>query len=1633
MRLGEAHTPGPVSEPDLTFDEIKWTMNSSSGFVLGSCNPSGISNKHEVFQAFPSGWWGVAETQASDRQLAAFRGAMRKPADPGLRFRVCSGAPAPLRAGSSTCGTWTGVLQLSSIPLRALTFPCPPEILASGRVMITMGAVSDHHIVHATVYLPPKGPTYPRAVELSDEILEPLTRELVLGRQGCRVISGDFNHAVDALYNTRIWREHGWEELQVIFQQRFGILPVQTCKAATRPDQIWLSPEMQRHLVDIGFTDWFPDHRVIAGRFAFSTPGFNTLHWDMPARLPWEQVDFEKLNHRCHEDLHLPALEDLNQALREWSGSFEKQVEGSLQEGTVFPRSSFGRSTIEAPRRRPEQLHVPRHPREGECGIASSFLGRSTQLWYQQYRRLRHYMLAIKKGKITPEAVLHRRQTWKTIVHARGFKGSFHQWWPTRRHQAQGSPLTISFEPPDAVTAELYYFDFQVNYKAYEAWHSSQRQRSLDAKWRQETNQIFSTVKPESKAHLDTLVDATTKKIEVVDPQKSIVKVQEDFPSDGVIGWRLQGFPAQVKVLENSYQVDSDLLLCDGQSLTCHTLVHDPGEAHSRLIALWSARWSKHAEVPLDHWQRIFGFIQAYVPCGKLTLPDLSYELWIQGAKRFKTSAARGPDGWSREDLLRMPRPAVEQLLEIFKTIETTSTWPSSLCHGLVHCLEKVANATEAGQFRPINLFSMLYRLWAGIRTQQLIHYLAGYSDEHQYGFLPGQQAADVWWTVQAEIECAVAEGAPLCGAVGDLVKAYNLLPRAPVWKCLLQLGIPPHFVQCWATFLGKLQRHFVVQGSCSQGVFAQTGFPEGCPLSCASMVAVDILWHKYHRAFTMLCRAVSYVDNLELFDSNPGRVLHALQVTREFCSLLDIELDEKRLFVWSTRAEDRQWLRAQGLQLAEQCRDLGGQMNYTGRKYVKVLTDRIGSATPLLKRLQRSKLSLWQKQRCVQGAILPRSLHACENVLLSDTHIHALRTKISQALGWQRGGSSAMIRLGLGYTATIDPGYYQLWRCIWQLRRHLQASSRIRDCWKNFVIFHASKRTHGPFGKIHSEFARIGWHLSPDLSLNIGSNLTLDFLVIPEEDLKFLARYAWQQWIAAQVRSRSGYHDLAGYDPSHLQILDRHREPKEVESLGLIRDGSFFTKDFLSKVDPCKSSACDFCGALDSRAHKYGECSKYAQVRMRYPALFARWHQLPDSLKLYGLPSANTHQDRRWNALLKLADEPVRWKAACPNLPVVHLFTDGSCFNGQWPAIALSGWAIVCPNLDQCVASGGLPGLFQTAPRAELFSLLQSLRWARQFTGVLHLWCDNQGAVEGFRSLQAGGASVEDWANSDLWRHIEVALQLCLAEVWIHKVAAHEDASETEDALADWTVYWNGAADQAAKAANAYRDTWFKNEVDPFIAEWNDMHGLLKDVVSFHLDVANLDFDTIADCEEVEPIEVIEGDLPVSAIQTEVHCWFTEGIEALPLNWIPNHALFAEFGVNAFPSLTRWMLDIEATANFTAHVSLVELYVSFCLDHSSLFQNLCGRHLANPYVQLTFAADFRLFRSCLTAIIDGFPTSPAKIYVDLAETGIVCCVPGFELGWQSERFVKVREKLRSFVGQRPIKNHQGFSRPWRL
>ena len=773
LRIGEAQNPGP---------EI-W---------VGTSNPSGIRTKEYVYNWLPTGIWGVSEsqlTQLGQRQVR--RAFATQGIETGRSYSCSFGHPVEPRARSLEAGTWAGVMLLGQASFRAVNLQWPNNEFEQGRVQVSEAWVGPFSTLITNIYGWSKGPTWPKAHTMTSQMLDTVTKEVILSRNGPRVVMGDLNMQQEDSSHFSLWKSLGWVEAQGWAAQMLNRAPIATSKNATRVDHLWLSPELQPFLKDVKVWQYFSDHAAVGAQLSVPLQPITQLIWHMPSYIPWDKVAFPEW-----QDSSIPALDagqpptkTFDQFCRYYEQSFDGYMDSP--DGNL-PRSCYGRGSTLTPQTRSATFPLLRPSRPGEVAQPTELLGRHVQQWFRQLRRLQSLLHGLRAAKDTADAVAYRLELWSAIKRAKGFQNGFDGWWSQRPVQLQGTPTTLPVGVPTVEIAELLFQDFQVNYRKFESWHARQRKALLQVTFQSQQSKIFGMIKPTGKAPLTQLEEVHS--VHVLAQSDDGKQIQVPEPLDLHLPYTIkhEDFALDVEEIQNDIIItDGDTLVQPGTQLDATQRYVTPPEIHYALGKYWSDRWWKEPPPP-EAWDRIFAFARAYLPRGHLEMEPINVESWSLINKRYTQRAAGGPDGFSAKDLQWMPVTLKQQLVDQLNSWEANGTWPQQLLTGFVHPLPKREQSFGVGDFRPVIVYSAIYRSWSSLRARTMLRYLATYADCHQFGFLPGCEPAEIWLLLQGMLELSHQQSLTKVGYVTDLVKAFESLPRAPIRILGEWLGLPP-------------------------------------------------------------------------------------------------------------------------------------------------------------------------------------------------------------------------------------------------------------------------------------------------------------------------------------------------------------------------------------------------------------------------------------------------------------------------------------------------------------------------------------------------------------------------------------------------------------------------------------------------------------------------------------------------------------------------------------------------------------------------------------------------------------------------------------------------------------------------
>ena len=413
------------------------------------------------------------------------------------------------------------------------------------------------------------------------------------------------------------------------------------------------------------------------------------------------------------------------------------------------------------------------------------------------------------------------------------------------------------------------------------------------------------------------------------------------------------------------------------------------------------------------------------MPTVPYQLPPLDLASWQRVLRKYRSTAARGPDGVSHEDLKHMAPCQTQGLLAILSDVESLQAdWPDQLKTGLCLALAKSDHACTAEAHRPIVVFSICYRTWAALRAKQLTYQLLPYLPPGEFGFLPSRETGQYWLCLQASVEHMLQLGLDFAGLSTDLRRAFNTISRPLTAALGAHMGVPDSVMVPWQSFLRSCQRRFQLGNTVSSPAFSSTGVPEGDSLSVFAMIQLDAAFHKYMQVFAPGVRSLSYVDNLALSASRASDLAQGWVTLESFFQLWGMSTDTKKTYAWALTPPTRSQLKFLGFTVLSTATELGGAMNFGGRHSSKHVIARSTKLAQRWQRLKRSTAPLLHKQASLYLTFWPTALHGTGAVRISQAHLQQLRGKATKALGQSKAGASGLLRLSLAPEARCDPGF---------------------------------------------------------------------------------------------------------------------------------------------------------------------------------------------------------------------------------------------------------------------------------------------------------------------------------------------------------------------------------------------------------------------------------------------------------------------------------------------------------------------------------------------------------------------------------------------------------------------------------
>ena len=1417
LHRGEAINPGPVNCKSKNSKDRCWSM--------GTFNPSGLGGKHQVVSSYLNhgDLWAVSETHLTSQGMRSFRQGLKWS---DSEFAYCiGGQPVSLRSHSCNTGSWNGVAVLSKFPTRAVPVPWGDQVYQTSRVQLTATLCEDLWITGGVLYGEPPGVQHPMARQNTDTLALDVVSHLCQ-LSGLRFFGGDLNFEAGGLEVFRVLAEAGFRDIQDVALEKFGQPVSKTCKNSTRKDFFFISRELIPFLekVTVDNTIW-ADHAVLQGFFRCAPPQLSRHLWRQPLSVEWPDsfdVTFSEAFHQESDPTqkYKQLWHEVEGAASTTCVSRGKAALNARQCGrggtldTQIVRSAFQRSPVKPGR---------------TSDVQPIFAGLSLQHahWFRQLRRLQSFV-RFRKAHPTDTDHSHGVTLWSSILRAKGFEGSFPIWWTRHGGRVFGAPSECPLCPPAWEAATKIYESFLIDVRTLENNLKAKKMQHAKVKRQELAHLVFKDIKRVAPDRVDVLLKSTHGEIVTVDIEANTITV--DAKCNIVTGHHIfiAGHKCSpLQVIGKQVWLSSVEGFQAGQQVRQSVFTGQAEDLFKQFGDEWSKRWERHKHVPASQWDQICEFGRHHFLHQPIELPGWNTSMVAKEISKKKPHSATGLDGVSLRDLKSMPSTVLTAHSRVFQHAEEKGEWPKQALVGRVASLAKTAEPDSISGFRPITVMPHCYRLWSSVRSKALLSAMSDRCPSFLFGNKPHCQSSMVWTHLAWSIEESFASQTHLAGIVADIEKAFNHLPREVIFQSAVVMGLPFSVLQAWASAMGGLERRFQIREHLGPSQKSFTGFPEGCAMSVLAMMLMDCIFHKWFEVQFPLCQPVSYVDDLQLLTREAHQIPDMLAELYKFSDLVDLTVDKKKTFTWSTSAYYRTVFRRRSIPVKKHARGLGAQLQFGKLHSTEIIQKRIEECKPLWPRLGQSLSPYKVKVMAIKQAAWSRCLHGIAATSISLDTFVSLRTRAMRSLNAEGAGCNPCVHLGMVEHPSLDPFF---WSVVETIRTARECASRetVAELFQEAVSGNSRLPTHGMTSILVSRLQHVGWEITSGVNCHDGLSVFSLFDTSFSEIVMRLS-WAWQRCVAAIVAHRSSFDGLAECDP----VLTRELlVALPVCEQGLMRkalNGALFTNDSVCYFSSSGSTMCQFCGAVDSRWHRFWECEVFSAFReIDVPGFWDAISSLPKSLLCHGW-ALRASTWTQWVKCLMCIPRPEVTSTIAPLGDTwVDLFTDGSCL---WPtnrAMKIAAWSVIeaAPTGNVChsqvVWAGQVAGVHQSAHRAELQAVCCAVRYALYWKRKVRIWSDCLSVVDRFAKLVQSPSDLKpNSPHYDLWSEIlDVVESLGSDAIRITKVASHQDVSAVPGAFENWAFQHNIVAD---RAANLQRENsfWELHKRHSIEAQW--------------------------------------------------------------------------------------------------------------------------------------------------------------------------------------------------------------------
>ncbi len=200
---------------------------------------------------------------------------------------------------------------------------------------------------------------------------------------------------------------------------------------------------------------------------------------------------------------------------------------------------------------------------------------------------------------------------------------------------------------------------------------------------------------------------------------------------------------------------------------------------------------------------------------------------------KLNISKSPGPDGLHPRVLKELANTIARPLMRIFQTSLTEGKLPSDWRIAHVTPIYKKGPKTDAGNYRPVSLTSILGKLMEGIIRDGVVSHLKENDcfSPHQHGFMNGRSTITQLLETLEYWSKSLDNGAAIDAIYLDFQKAFDSVPHQRLLRKIRSYGITGQVYNWIEAFLLDRKQKVIVNGAESDWASVKSGIPQGSVL----------------------------------------------------------------------------------------------------------------------------------------------------------------------------------------------------------------------------------------------------------------------------------------------------------------------------------------------------------------------------------------------------------------------------------------------------------------------------------------------------------------------------------------------------------------------------------------------------------------------------------------------------------------------------------------------------------------------------------------------------------------------------------------------------------------------------------